>query len=138
MLTIVAMADTHTFHDELDVPDGDVLIHAGDMGRIGSLPELEWARDFLATLPHPYKIVVAGNHDRAFEDQPEQARNLFKDFIYLGLTQNQSIFCLGKGLKPLVCPLNCVSPVSSGSGLHYRGCQVLWKPLDSHLPQLGI
>jgi 3',5'-cyclic AMP phosphodiesterase CpdA len=83
MLTLVAMADTHTFHEELSVPDGDVLIHAGDMCRIGSLEELEAARDFLAALPHRYKIVVAGNHDRAFESQPGRARDLFRDFIYL-------------------------------------------------------
>jgi len=82
-LTIVAMADTHGFHDDLAVHDGDVLIHAGDMCRSGSLDELAIARDFLAALPHPHKIVVAGNHDRAFERQPEEARRLFADFVYL-------------------------------------------------------
>jgi len=83
MLKIVAMADTHMFHADLKVPDGDVLIHAGDMCRFGTLDELETARDFLASLPHSYKIIVAGNHDRAFEDQPAEARALFKDFTYL-------------------------------------------------------
>lgn len=82
MLTLVAMADTHLYHNELVVPDGDVLIHAGDMCRMGSLAELTEAHDFLSALPHRYKIVVAGNHDRGFEDQPA-ARALFKDFIYL-------------------------------------------------------
>lgn len=83
MLTLVAMADTHLYHAELVVPDGDVLIHAGDMCRVGSLAELTEARDFLRALPHRYKIVVAGNHDRGLEDQPAAARDLFEDFIYL-------------------------------------------------------
>lgn len=82
-LTIVAMADTHTFHDELSVPDGDVLVHAGDMSRSGTLDELSVARDFLDALPHRHKIVVAGNHDRAFENRPEEARRLFEGFVYL-------------------------------------------------------
>jgi len=29
MVRIVAVADTHLFHHELDVPDGDVFVHAG-------------------------------------------------------------------------------------------------------------
>ena len=27
---LVLLSDTHTHHSELDVPDGDILIHAGD------------------------------------------------------------------------------------------------------------
>jgi Icc-related predicted phosphoesterase len=83
MLTLVAMADTHLYHEDLEVPDGDVLIHAGDMARGGRLEELEASRDFLAVLPHSHKIVVAGNHDRAFESTPAVARKMFADFIYL-------------------------------------------------------
>jgi 3',5'-cyclic AMP phosphodiesterase CpdA len=82
-LTIVAISDTHTFHDRLEVPDGDVLVHAGDMCQTGSLDELTRARDFLAALPHPHKIVVAGNHDVAFEAHPDEARRLFEGFLYL-------------------------------------------------------
>jgi len=83
MLTLVVMADTHMYHADLVVPDGDILIHAGDMCRYGKLEELEQVHAFLSALPHRHKIIVAGNHDRAFEDQPTQARQIFKDFIYL-------------------------------------------------------
>jgi hypothetical protein len=34
---IVAVADTHLFHDGLVVPDGDVFVHAGDLCRGGNL-----------------------------------------------------------------------------------------------------
>lgn len=82
-MRIVAMADTHLYHGELQVPDGDVLIHAGDMGRSGSLEELEAARDFLRGLPHRHKVIVAGNHDWAFMRSPTVARALFSGMSYL-------------------------------------------------------
>ena len=39
-MRIVAVADTHLFHEELAVPDGDVFIHCGDMCRAGTREEL--------------------------------------------------------------------------------------------------
>lgn len=86
-MRIVAMADTHTFHDELHVPDGDVLIHAGDMARAGTLEELAGVASFLRALPHRHKIVVAGNHDTAFQTEPAAARALFDGFHYLEDTE---------------------------------------------------
>lgn len=68
------MADTHLFHSDLDVPDGDVLVHAGDLLRGGTLKELDKGAAFLASLPHPHKIFVAGNHDRCFEELAETSR----------------------------------------------------------------
>ena len=82
---MVCMADTHMFHDDWKaVPDGDVLVHAGDLTRGGSLDELAVVRDFLRKLPHAHKVVVAGNHDRAFQTEPAAARALFDEgFTYL-------------------------------------------------------
>ncbi len=82
-MRIVAVADTHLFHDELVVPDGDVLVHAGDMCRGGDLDELREAAAWLARLPHRRKVVVAGNHDRAFEREPAAARALLAGMLYL-------------------------------------------------------
>lgn len=82
-MRIVCVADTHLFHDELVVPEGDVFVHAGDMCRSGELAELARAADFIRDLPHPRKIVVAGNHDWAFVDDPERARELFAELDYL-------------------------------------------------------
>lgn len=65
-MRIVAVADTHLYHRELRVPDGDVFVHAGDLCRSGHARELAIALDWIAELPHRRKIVVAGNHDWAF------------------------------------------------------------------------
>lgn len=82
-IRIVAMADTHLFHEGLVVPGGDILVHAGDMLQHGSLDELARAADFLRAQPHPIKIVVAGNHEVCLERQPAEARALLEGFVYL-------------------------------------------------------
>lgn len=85
MVRIVALADTHLFHEELagKIPDGDVLVHAGDLLRHGSLEELERAAAFFRALPHPTKVIVAGNHELCLERRPAEARALLHDFVYL-------------------------------------------------------
>ena len=40
----------------LEIPDGDVLIHAGDLTNRGILEEVSEFNTFLGTLPHPHKI----------------------------------------------------------------------------------
>lgn len=82
-MRIVAVADTHLFHQSFVVPDGDVLVHAGDLCRRGRLEELAVAAAWLAELPHAHKIIVAGNHDWAFVREPAAARALFDGMTYL-------------------------------------------------------
>src|SRR6266545_7467961 len=73
-MRIVAVADTHTFQDDLRViPEGDVFIHAGDLCRSGRLDELRAVAAWLRTLPHRHKIVIAGNHDWCFVREPQAA-----------------------------------------------------------------
>jgi len=82
-MRIVAVADTHLFHDELVVPDGDVFVHAGDLCRGGSVDELREALAWIRALPHAHKVVVAGNHDFAFVEHASDARALVADLVYL-------------------------------------------------------
>ena len=77
MPRIVAIADTHNRHAQLDLPAGDVLIHAGDLTGRGTLRELEQVADWLRAQPHRHKVVVAGNHDFALQRQPAEAKALF-------------------------------------------------------------
>ncbi|HEX3764023.1 MAG TPA: metallophosphatase domain-containing protein [Kofleriaceae bacterium] len=82
-MRIVAVADTHLFHQDLAVPDGDVFVHAGDMCRGGALSELAVAARWIAGLPHRHKVIVAGNHDWAFVRAPAAARAMFAGAHYL-------------------------------------------------------
>ncbi|MFB6294422.1 MAG: metallophosphatase domain-containing protein [Candidatus Nanohaloarchaea archaeon] len=62
-MDIVALSDTHGRHDRIDVPDGDILVHAGDITRRGTLAEVRGFREWLDSLPHRHTVVVAGNHE---------------------------------------------------------------------------
>jgi len=55
-------------HREVDVPDGDILIHAGDFTMFGKDPRaLQEFDAWLKELPHPNKIIVPGNHEFVLE-----------------------------------------------------------------------
>jgi len=82
-LRIVCLSDTHNRHAELVVPDGDVLLHAGDFTGRGTEREVATFGEFLARLPHAHKVVVAGNHDFLFESDPARARELLGEVTYL-------------------------------------------------------
>ena len=60
-IRIVCISDTH--NKRLRIPDGDVLIHAGDLTEHGSFKEMQREINWLSSLPHRYKLFVAGNHD---------------------------------------------------------------------------
>ena len=51
------------------IPEGDVLIHAGDFTRCGHLQEVKEFNTWLGTLPHKHKIVIAGNHELSFDQK---------------------------------------------------------------------
>ncbi|KAL6228962.1 hypothetical protein BDW75DRAFT_250310 [Aspergillus navahoensis] len=58
---VVCISDTH--NTKPSVPDGDILIHAGDLTQSGTREELEEQIEWLDSQPHRYKIVIAGNHE---------------------------------------------------------------------------
>jgi Icc-related predicted phosphoesterase len=63
-LTLVLLGDTHELHRDVEVPDGDILIHAGDFTMFSrSLCAIEDFNDWLGELPHRVKICVPGNHE---------------------------------------------------------------------------
>jgi predicted phosphohydrolase len=78
-MRIIALSDTHNRHARLDIPDGDVVVHAGDFTNMGTIGEVT---DFLAWysgLLHPHKVLIAGNHDLLFENEPALAYSLLRD-----------------------------------------------------------
>ena len=71
------------FRSRLDVPAGDLLLHAGDFSMAGRPDEIRRFDRWLGTLPHAHKVVIAGNHDFLFEQDPAQARALITNALYL-------------------------------------------------------
>ncbi|EYB94917.1 hypothetical protein Y032_0165g10 [Ancylostoma ceylanicum] len=78
-LKVVCISDTHDQLDQVkDIPDGDVLIHAGDLTNYGSERELKKVSEELGRLPHKHKLIVAGNHDLGFDDSEDPNGRLEK------------------------------------------------------------
>jgi Icc-related predicted phosphoesterase len=82
-MRIVCISDTHSHHDEIVVPDGDMLIHSGDATWRGGIEEIADFNRWLGTLDHRHKIFVAGNHDWLFETSPGAAEGLLTNATYL-------------------------------------------------------
>lgn len=70
-LTFVVVSDTHSKHDYLNLPAGDVLLHCGDFTMYSSLDEVKKFSQWISSLPYRYKIVIAGNHEFAFDVKRE-------------------------------------------------------------------
>ena len=84
-MRLVLVSDTHGFHLRMPPPpEGDIIVHAGDLTLGGTLQEVATFFEWFQTLPHPHKVVIAGNHDFAFERQPPAAEGLVPaNVIYL-------------------------------------------------------
>ena len=71
-MRFVIISDTHGLHQELELPEGDILIHAGDFcghyGEIDAWDFLEWFSD----QDFQHKIFISGNHDFIAADSPEE------------------------------------------------------------------
>ncbi|WP_248237286.1 metallophosphatase domain-containing protein [Marinobacter bryozoorum] len=83
-MRLVCLSDTHILHRRIpEMPDGDALIHVGDCLGAGTLDDVRDLDDWLGSLPHAHKIVIAGNHDWAFQEAGEFARQALTQAIYL-------------------------------------------------------
>jgi Icc-related predicted phosphoesterase len=82
-MRLVLISDTHSNLHTLQVPDGDILIHAGDFSNFGTLDELIAFNNALEELPHRHKIIIAGNHDHIFERDPSTALKTLTNALYL-------------------------------------------------------
>lgn len=84
-MNLVIISDTHGKHERLELPQGDMLIHAGDISRIGEPKEVIKFLDWFSNQDFKYKIFIAGNHDFYFERATEfEIKNIVPEgVIYL-------------------------------------------------------
>lgn len=86
-MKIVAISDTHMLHDKMhnEIPDGDILIHAGDICNSGQLAELHYVNNWFVKLMPKFKniLYIPGNHDLAFESYYHLAKNYIPDVVTL-------------------------------------------------------
>ncbi len=77
-MRLVFISDTHDQHSLMrhPVPDGDILIHAGDATMMGRMNEIAAFGVWFRSLPHKHKVFVAGNHDWMFAKNRMMALSL--------------------------------------------------------------
>ena len=95
-MRIVCISDTHGDHLQVELPDGDVLVHAGDITAHGEEADLLRFLDWFASRPFARHIFIAGNHDRFLEQQPARTHALSAD---AGVTYLDDSGCTVEGLK---------------------------------------
>jgi len=62
-VTLVCISDTHGQHRQLDMPPGDILLHAGDYTLYGRREDAEDFNAWLGTLSYQHILVIQGNHE---------------------------------------------------------------------------
>ena len=76
-MKLVLISDTHNRHEHLTskgmgniLPEGDLLIHAGDLTGLGHKGEVQSVFEWFKEIAPRYKhgvVFIAGNHDRSFD-----------------------------------------------------------------------
>lgn len=82
-MKIVIISDTHGLHHLLNIPEGDLLLHTGDISYRGTWDEVKDFLDWFSAQPHPHKVFIAGNHDFYFEkESPEKIKGIMPDNVH--------------------------------------------------------
>lgn len=73
ILHILHISDTHNLHRELrDLPNADIIIHSGDISRVGTSNEVVDFIEWFTGLNYSHKIFIAGNHDFSLEGKERE------------------------------------------------------------------
>jgi Icc-related predicted phosphoesterase len=81
-MRIVFISDTHKFHDQLILPEGDMLVHCGDYSFTGKPAETFEFCKWFASQDFEHKVLISGNHD--FNEH----------LIYVALTEHKFTYLL--------------------------------------------
>jgi len=96
-MRITLISDTHTMHGlikpTIDMPGGYLLLHAGDIMNSGyNKNDIKDFCHWYNSLEHyDQKIFIAGNHDRTFEDFPDDAREIYSSYKNITYLQDERL-----------------------------------------------
>lgn len=85
-MKVVCISDTHDALDKIDIPEGDILLHAGDATGIGSVPQISKFNEDLGKIKNRFThgiYYTPGNHDLLFEDNQALARDIITNATVL-------------------------------------------------------
>jgi predicted phosphodiesterase len=134
MICVTCISDTHNTKPSL--PDGDILLHAGDLSQYGLFDEIQAQLGWLNAQPHKHKIVIAGNHDLTLDeafvkehpnrelDKPGKSRGYLRwgSIIYLH-NSSVEVECNGRKLKIYGSPM---TPKCENVGFQHDSDEDIW------------
>jgi Icc-related predicted phosphoesterase len=128
-MTIVAISDTHGLHDKCKLPEGDILIHAGDITEYGTEEEVVDFLHWFEKQPFTYKVFIAGNHDLFFD---ENGPGRIKALIPANVIYLQGTGITIEKLKIWGCP---VIPAAIGMAFERKGEKLenVWAKMPPYL-----
>lgn len=124
------ISDTHTYHDLLQVPEVDMVIHSGDatipQDKYKNQKEMMEFLDWYGTLLIGHRIFVAGNHDTSIQKGLVKK----KDFEDRGITYLENDYAIVDGIKIFGTPYT----PSFGSGWAFNksrdSMHQIWAAVD--------
>lgn len=103
MIRLVIISDTHGLHHGLkkfgELPDGDILIHGGDVSNIGEIHDINRFLSWFGGKNFDQKIFIAGNHDFGFERDRYIINAMMDDNIKNNITYLEDTDATIEGLK---------------------------------------
>lgn len=78
-MKLVCISDTHGDHEQVSLPDGDVLIHAGDLTGHGTELETRAFMQWFGAQDFAHKLCIAGNHDLFMEQCPALSAQIARE-----------------------------------------------------------
>lgn len=114
-MKVVQISDTHGLYRRLGpLPEGDVVVHCGDVSHEGTEEEVLDFLNWFIDLPYPHKIFVTGNHDlclwdaESIEDLPDNLLFLQDEIVtidsvkFFGLGYNHPEALIPEGMDVVV------------------------------------
>jgi len=77
-MKIIAISDTHEQEKNIVLPEGDMLIHAGDWTYKGSAYAVDNFFSWFSSQPHKFKVCIAGNHELSLDPNHYNRNNILK------------------------------------------------------------
>jgi Icc-related predicted phosphoesterase len=145
MTKIIGISDTHCRLRKIDVPEGDLLLHAGDLTFRGDIQEISQELRELGRIAKNFKdgcVLVPGNHDWLFERNMSLAKQMCEDVgvtvLHQESVQIQGLNIFGSAFSPEFC--NWAFNVPRGQALKEKWAQIPDNTdiLITHGPPMGI
>jgi Icc-related predicted phosphoesterase len=96
-MKVVCISDTHNRHNEVVVPECDLLIHAGDFSSTGKAVECLSFLNWFSKQPAKHLVLIAGNHEVGLERDPALKTQLQNQYSNVHWLEDSSVVL--EGLK---------------------------------------